>query len=55
MDYSPDAEAEDSNVRIDISGERFEHWLESEEGERPSVDGKPVGVRWSELAIQETS
>lgn len=49
VDYSPDAEAEDSNVRIDISGERFEHWLESDEGERPMVDGKPVGVRWSEL------
>lgn len=55
VDYSPDAEAEDSNVRIDISGERFEHWLDSEEGERPSVDGKPIGVRWSKLSEQSLS
>ncbi|EKC99879.1 hypothetical protein A1Q2_05844 [Trichosporon asahii var. asahii CBS 8904] len=51
VDYSPDAEAEDSNVRIDISGERFEHWLESDEGERPMVDGKPVGVRWTDSSL----
>lgn len=46
MDYSSDPDAEDMNVRVDFPGHKLQHWLESDAGQRPSVDGRPTGVRW---------
>lgn len=34
------------NVRVDFAGKKLEHWLDSPEGQRPYLDGKPLGVRW---------
>ncbi|WOO84542.1 Cobalt/magnesium transport protein CorA [Vanrija pseudolonga] len=52
VDYSSNPEAEDTNVRVDFPGTRLASWLDSSAGQRPAVDGKPVGVRWIHVSGQ---
>jgi hypothetical protein len=50
VDYSSDPDADDTNVRVDFPGGRLAQWLASSAGQRPVVNGKHMGVRWSELS-----
>ncbi|KAL1407222.1 hypothetical protein Q8F55_006639 [Vanrija albida] len=52
VDYSSNPDADDTNVRVDFPGSRLASWLDSSAGQRPAVDGKPVGVRWIHVSGQ---